>query len=61
MKHGHAFLQATHYKRCTYYGVWKKQHIASRLAKSAAGKKSMAAGYGRDEREANRSRSAAGQ
>ena len=31
------FLQATHYKRRTYYGIWKKKQIASRLAKWAAG------------------------
>ena len=55
------FLQATHYKRRTYYGIWKKKQIASRLAKSAAGKKSKAARNGRDRRSANRSRSPAGQ
>ena len=55
------FLQATHYKRRTYYGIWKKKTIASRLAKWAAGQKSKAARNGRDGRSANRSRSPAGQ
>ena len=54
------FLQGTYYRRLTAYGIWKNG-IASRLSKSATGKKSKAKGYGRKRRSTTRSRSPAGQ
>ena len=51
---------AKDYKRLTSYGIWKKG-IGSRFAKSAAGKKSKAKGYGRKRRSTARSRSPSGQ
>ena len=54
------FLQRTHYRRLTAYGIWKKG-VASLLAKSATGKKSKAKGYGRKRRSTASSRSPAGQ
>ena len=54
------FLQKTYYRRLTAYGIWKNG-IASRLSKSATGKKSKAVRYGRTRRTTARSRSPAGQ
>ena len=54
------FLQKTYYRRLTAYGIWKNG-IASRLSKSATGKKSKAKGYGRKRRSTARSGSPAGQ
>ena len=54
------FLQGTYSRRLTAYGIWKKG-IASRLSKSATGKKSKAGRYGRKGRSTARSGSPAGQ
>ena len=54
------FLQGTYYRRLTAYGIWKNG-IASRLSKSATGKKSKAGRYGRKGRSTARSGSPAGQ
>ena len=54
------FLQGTYSRRLTAYGIWKNG-IASRLSKSATGKKSKAGRYGRKGRSTARSGSPAGQ
>ena len=54
------FLQRTYHRRLTAYGIWKNG-IASRLSKSATGKKSKAGRYGRKRRSTARSGSPAGQ